>query len=687
MKRLLILSCVAALGCPAPTAPGPATDPGGFQDVDAPADSPEAPEATAPDVELIPDPGPPPLPDPVPLNISAVWANEGGDKVTQDELRAATGPAPTSPVWDGTTIKLFAAKDEVVGFNLVLEAATAGAADVSVRFDALRNDDGGIVNQPQDAADVFNWVGRPIELFYVRYLQIKGLSLLGYVSNYDERHVPHRLRRPWTGQGKASGLWEDRPDADKMYPDIMVPLEWESRFAVAEKQNQSVWVDIHIPREQAAGVYSGAIQVWEGEQYSWELPIELEVLDFALPKTPSAKTMLAVETGDINARQLGEPYPSDVKLVAASQKLVDQHFMMAWRHRVTAVDSFADSVDLYVADVRRLDGSLFTAKNGYAGPGEGRGVGLYVIGLYGGWMVQWDEDSAADMQAKSDLWAEQLKPFPDVEAFLFLKDEPLPDTYEQVETWAQWIDQGTGPGASLPTFSTLGYDDQQAHTPSVDIPCRGAIIGDPAIIEPAYQAVKAAGHPTCAYGGMRPATGLLLTEEDGVGPRALAWTQYKHGVDRWFIWNGTYYDDYQSGSGPTDVFKQAKTFGGFDELDAEIGETGWNYTNGDGVLFYPGNDEVFPESSYDNAGPIASLRLKLWRRGLQDVDYLTLAAAIDPMAVSHLVTELLPKSLWGVGIETPEDPSYVYTDISWPVEPAAWESARRMLADIILSGL
>lgn len=88
------------------------------------------------------------------------------------------------------------------------------------------------------------------------------------MSNYDERHIPHRLWRPWPGQGKASGLWEDRPDADKMYPDIMVPLEWEARFAIAEKQNQSVWVDIHVPREQAAGVYSGMIQVWEGEQYS-----------------------------------------------------------------------------------------------------------------------------------------------------------------------------------------------------------------------------------------------------------------------------------------------------------------------------------------------------------------------------------------------------------------------------------
>src|SRR5258708_3710332 len=46
-------------------------------------------------------------------SISAAWANEGGDKVTQDELRA-TGHASavTNSAWDGKCIRVFGAQNE-----------------------------------------------------------------------------------------------------------------------------------------------------------------------------------------------------------------------------------------------------------------------------------------------------------------------------------------------------------------------------------------------------------------------------------------------------------------------------------------------------------------------------------------------------------------------------------------------
>src|SRR5438270_9607475 len=75
-------------------------------------------------------------------NISGVWANEGGDKVTQDELRATnhtenrTGKV-INRAWDGTTIHLSGAHNEEVSFDLVLEAAYASASNVSVSFDTL----------------------------------------------------------------------------------------------------------------------------------------------------------------------------------------------------------------------------------------------------------------------------------------------------------------------------------------------------------------------------------------------------------------------------------------------------------------------------------------------------------------------------------------------------------------------
>src|ERR1700722_8464085 len=69
--------------------------------------------------------------------IAAVWANDGGDKVTQDELRASNGTSVTNSLWDGSTISLFGAMNEVVNFNMVLEAPTSSAANVSVTVSNL----------------------------------------------------------------------------------------------------------------------------------------------------------------------------------------------------------------------------------------------------------------------------------------------------------------------------------------------------------------------------------------------------------------------------------------------------------------------------------------------------------------------------------------------------------------------
>ena len=56
--------------------------------------------------------------------ITAVWANTGEDKVAQEELRTRKGNRVIlNRAWDGKAIHLFGARNEVVAFNLVLEAA------------------------------------------------------------------------------------------------------------------------------------------------------------------------------------------------------------------------------------------------------------------------------------------------------------------------------------------------------------------------------------------------------------------------------------------------------------------------------------------------------------------------------------------------------------------------------------
>ena len=70
---------------------------------------------------------------------------------------------------------------------------------------------------------------------------------------------------------------------------------------------------------------------------------------------------------------------------------------------------------------------------------------------------------------------------------------------------------------------------------------------------------------------------------------------------------------------------------------------------------------------------------------MQDHDYLSMAAAIDPAAVEEIVNRIIPKVVWEVGVTDTTDPTWVRTDISWSNDPDIWEEARDSLAQIILA--
>jgi hypothetical protein len=131
------------------------------------------------------------------------------------------------------------------------------------------------------------------------------------------------------------------------------------------------------------------------------------------------------------------------------------------------------------------------------------------------------------------------------------------------------------------------------------------------------------------------------------------------------------------------VWQNANTYGKDESFDPIVGRTGYNHSNGDGVLFYPGTDKLFASDSLGVGGPIASLRLKYWRRGIQDADYIALARRVDAAATNAIVNRMVPKVLWEVGVQEAADPTWLRADISWSVNPDDWETARRQLADII----
>jgi len=629
--------------------------------------------------------------------ITAVWANDGEDKVSQDELRASSGQDVTNSLWNGTTISLFGAKNEVIDFNLILEAARSSATSVRVTMSNLKGPNGSVIRYAaRSTRNLFDWTATESELFYVRYLRIVGLSVDGYgtLAKWQEATFPQRAQCP-SGTGC---VWTQRPVANKYYPDIAVPIELVPTFTIAAANNQSIWADIYIPKTAAPGAYSGHVYVHENGTITHTVPISLTVRNFVLPNAPSSKTMLVTSYGDISPR-----YGSSTTTALQKQLLV------AHRHKISLIDdNFGQGFDnLQPAPqwIPFLSGAAFTSSNGYAGPGAGIGQDVFSIGTYGS-MTEGSQETKnlfTDQFNGWETWFENNSP--STERFVYLCDEiDCQQVKPTLNTQLNWWSAIAGVGKELHTMATqvLVSAPTTLSDPTSTWPfsqgnwngrrwVNGYTTRDQAAVD-----VVLADEPTrrlFAYGSTRPGSGSMVTEDDGTALRELPWGQFKEQIDRWFIWESTYYDSYQQeGPGNTNLFTTAQTFGMLPDNPKNpcknekpfYGQVSCTSDNGNGLLFYPGTDNVYPTYSYGIAGPIASLRLKHWRRGIQDVDYLTLANAINPAATANLVNQMVPSVLWEQQCVNPRyDCSYTYSPISWSNNPDDWESARAQLAHII----
>jgi hypothetical protein len=116
---------------------------------------------------------------------------------------------------------------------------------------------------------------------------------------------------------------------------------------------------------------------------------------------------------------------------------------------------------------------------------------------------------------------------------------------------------------------------------------------------------QAWGEEVWAYVCNTPAAPYLSLrlDDEGLGNRVLFWQLYQREIDGFLYWNATYYDRLPE----KDPWKCLDTFG--DDI------------YGDGILIYPG-DPVGVD------GPVASLRLKIARDGVDDIELFYLAEAL-----------------------------------------------------------
>jgi hypothetical protein len=106
-----------------------------------------------------------------------------------------------------------------------------------------------------------------------------------HVTIYRERYLDIRRRSDLEG---GRGRWPDAlvPEIDPFY------REHRTAFPVnvPPGENRVAWVDVRIPRGQAAGEYSGRLRVRAKGGFARKVPFHVDVHGFTIPSTPTLKS-------------------------------------------------------------------------------------------------------------------------------------------------------------------------------------------------------------------------------------------------------------------------------------------------------------------------------------------------------------------------------------------------------------
>ena len=549
-----------------------------------------------------------------------VWAIGDGDKVDRDDLTHA-GRRGNS-VWDGSGIRLFGARNEILAFQVIVEGDEQGIRALSVALPELRSASDAIVYRAP-ALDPSDAVDRPIQLFSVNYMHVATPSRASWVWEPGSPAAPSHA----VGWKPVQLVPENARQGRGGFP-----------LAVEPRQNQAIWIEI----------YTGHVTV-TADGHRQELPVSLELFDFALPDENSLHAMMF--------------YSSDEPELYHGRHMDAEYHRFAHRQRIELVHGY--DIPAANAALGRFSGSDFRREARYEGPGQGVGNVIVPASFYGPGS---EYDDRASAWSHSDAWMTFLaRSLPKALTFLYMPDEPRPPQYPRILRLAENVHSNPGPGRALPILVTHEYVDALA--PAIDIWCSGPSGFQ---IDRARRE-RARGHDYWFYNGGRPAGGAITIDAPATDARATIWAGFKHDVPGYFYWHTVHWrhNSQKVGERNQNVWADSITFDNRGQPNKPVDDQG--YIHGDGVLLYPGEDALHPDQDRGIRGPISTIQLANFRRGLQDHQYLTLARKLGLTGlVGDVLREIVPRVFSDAG-----------ATVSFPETGDPYEAARFNLARAI----
>ncbi len=453
------------------------------------------------------------------------------------------------------------------------------------------------------------------------------------------------------------------------YPDALIPVRPEEAsgdqtavrfralpFDLPAAETHGFWIDIFVPEAAAPGVYRGTFRAAADGVKPIAVPVSLTVWDFALPPTPTLVTEFGAPAGRLRgyyrerAEAGVEPEPKDWAAVEGQCNDVLSE------HRLNAVPP-----DAWLAPQEQPDGA-------FAIPSQNIDALREFIDRHHVNAVQTPHpDTAVKDPGKERVrlyaWlaafnraAEELAR-PHVLFYTYLKDEPnSAEQYRYVQTWGRAVREAksvvkvlvveqpwTGPDQ---WHANISWGDLYG---AVDIWCPLFSLHR----QDKAEERQALGETIWTYTAlcqMEP-TPWWQIDYPLLNYRVPTWMAWRDGMKGLLYWGGLTYWGETDDPWTTAPFYTEKA-GVKEGEEAPI-------FNGDGSL-------VYPARATGSEGIVPSIRLKALRDAIEDFEYLAIAERQGKAEEARQLVRSLTPSFF-----------------EWEKDPAAYETARAKLAELI----
>ncbi len=566
-------------------------------------------------------------------------------------------------VFDGSRVKLFAARGEYISFQLVITNFTSETLEgIRIEMPSFRNGEQQFNTKP--------------ELFLEWSVEVKT---------------------PSTGYPKASL-------GKGWYPDALIPfsyiqddsalVKWRWTYPlwlpdfnnrIDNQKSMIVWIDQYVPfrKEDAeSGTYTSKVSVTINGQ-SQEFPVDLTVWDFAIPNE--------------NRFKAGLQHEGFMKSMPEEQEL--EIYQLLKRNRVAMLDpTYEPGLEIMKNGKINLDwkkfddrlgkyfsGKAFTNEYGYKyGPGYGEPIETFVLpfDVYGKHGTKgWPDIGMADVERDPDkkyIYTESIKKVR--EHFKSLIDTGKTDITVYLngldesyfpEAWSRMVYYGDLFREFYPeAYFRIdgGYTEEAMETVKNSISSWASHT-----IEYDFETAKKyqdMGIKVWLYGPMLYESKInswggssTFLDLPLVNDRAISWSCWKYRTRSWLSWG--------AGAGWINGWYDPESWKDASKAKPESeAEFTYKKINGNALLIYaPG---VIPNVS----GPCPSIRLKAMRDGVQEYEYMRLLSESDKSTsrVDSLVNTIIGK---------PFGPNSIgHLDV-WSFDAAAWDQTRIRMGEMI----